>query len=345
MEGIKNQNLGMERMWRMMIYSFILCLIYIFILQVGGVEESRGYIPIVGGMIATAILFNGFKIQKENDFHNLIDGEVPDKRKTLIRKLLKNQKIKDELYILYQPQIDTKSRELVGVEALLRWENSELGNISPVEFIPIAEEMGIIHTIGEIVIEETGKTIKYINEKYGKNIKMGINVSTKQFFSGNIISTLRENIEKNRLNPSWLDIELTESVAMTNDSSFIEKLKEISGLGISISIDDFGTGYSSLAYLKNYPVNTLKIAMELVKDLEKGNDYDYQIVKAVTAMCREMGIETIAEGVESSENFQILKDMGCDRIQGYYFSKPLQLEQLEESFLMQIEYSKVGEIL
>ncbi|MGL4733209.1 MAG: putative bifunctional diguanylate cyclase/phosphodiesterase, partial [Fusobacteriaceae bacterium] len=495
MEDIKNQGSRMERMWRMMVYSFILYLVSLFLISEGNIGQHEEFVSILGGLITTIIFLYGFTTQREDKFYNMastdvltgiynrrklieelenltekkfkldkftllfldLDGfknindnyghdtgdqllkecakrlvrsvgrnnfvarqggdefviilkdesdreyiskksqeilknmehefvlngktlkismsigaavfpkdalnyrelmkcsgyalakskkngknqfQIYDEelqkhqiRKSLIETYIKNPQIKEELYILYQPQIDTKSGKLVGIEALLRWRNSELGEVSPKEFIPIAEEVGAIHLIGKIVIEEASKTIKYINEKYGKNIKMGINVSPKQFFSEDILSTLEKNIEENGIDPKWLDIEITENTAMTNDSTLIVKLREMSRLGLTISIDDFGTGYSSLAYLKNYPVNTLKIAMDLVKDLNKGNKQDYQIVKAVTAMCKELGIETIAEGVENSENFQILKEMGCDRIQGYYFSRPIRLEDVEKDFL------------
>ena len=253
-------------------------------------------------------------------------------RRFLIENRLQNARIRKELYLLYQPQIDMKTGKMVGMEALLRWKNSELGEVSPQEFIPIAEEIGTIHSLGEFAIVEATKDIRYLNEKHGQNLKVGINVSPKQFFTDGFFLALRKNMAENRINPRWLDIEITENMAMSNEAEVIRRLEALTRLGVSISIDDFGTGYSSLAYLKNYPVTTLKIAMELIRDLDKGKQ-DYNIVKAVTAMCREMGIETIAEGVENSRHFQILKDFGCDRIQGYYASEPIRIGEIEEKFL------------
>ncbi|MGL5098700.1 MAG: putative bifunctional diguanylate cyclase/phosphodiesterase [Fusobacteriaceae bacterium] len=273
------------------------------------------------------------KVGGKNCFY--IYGEDLQKiqdRRFLIENKLQNARIRKELYLLYQPQIDLKTGKMTGIEALLRWKNNELGEVSPNEFIPIAEEIGVIHSLGEFAIAEASRDIKYLNEKYDKNLKVGINVSPKQFFTDGFFLTLRKNMAENRVSPKWLDIEITENMAISNEAEVIRRLEALNRLGVSISIDDFGTGYSSLAYLKKYPVTTLKIAMELIRDLDKGKQ-DYNIVKAVIAMCREMGIETIAEGVENSHHFQILKDFGCDRIQGYYISEPGTIRDIEGKFL------------
>lgn len=273
------------------------------------------------------------KTEGKNQFH-IYDEELQQiqDRKFMIENRLQNARMRKELYLLYQPQIDVKTGKIMGIEALLRWKNSELGEVSPKEFIPIAEETGVIHSLGEFAIEEAMKDIKYINSRYSQDIKVSVNVSPKQFFNDALLPILKKNISKNNVQPSWIGIEITENMSMTNEKEVIKRLEAMTKLGISISIDDFGTGYSSLSYLKNYPISIVKIASELVRDIDKGKQ-DYNIVKAITAMCREMGIKTIAEGVESLEHFQILKDFGCDRIQGYFFSKPKSLEEVEREFL------------
>lgn len=258
--------------------------------------------------------------------------EVEQNRKFEIESRLYEALNKNEMMVYYQPQIETATQKIIGMEALLRWKNPELGGfVSPGEFIGIAEENGFILNIGDFVIQQASKAIKYINETYGRDIKVAINVSPKQFHTSEMTYDIERAIEEYGLKPSWIDIEITESLAMNNEEKVMIKLQKLKKVGINLSIDDFGTGYSSLSYLKRFPVDTLKIDIEFVRGITKNNQ-DFKIVKAIIAMCNELDIKTIAEGVEEVEQYEILKSLNCDQIQGYYFSKPLPLEEIEERF-------------
>lgn len=258
--------------------------------------------------------------------------EVEQNRRLEIESRLYEALDKKELMLYYQPQIDTVTKNVIGMEALIRWKNKELGGfVSPMEFIGIAEENGFILSIGDFVIEQAAKDIKYINETYNLDIKVGINVSPKQFHTSEMTYDIEKAIEEHGLKPNWIDIEITESLAMNNEEKVMVKLHKLKNVGVKISIDDFGTGYSSLSYLKRFPVDTLKIDIEFIRGIAK-NHQDYKIVKAITAMCKELEIKTIAEGVEEEEQFNILKELKCDQIQGYYFSKPLPIGDIEEKF-------------
>lgn len=253
---------------------------------------------------------------------------------------LENQMYKgikgNEFYVEYQPQVNSYTREIIGMEALLRWNNTELGTVNPGEFIPIAEENGLILELGNFVLNKAICDIKTINNKYNTDYKVGINVSLKQFYSDDFVELLKDRIKFYGIKPSWVGIEITESFMENSEITFIEKLEEIKSLGVSISIDDFGTGYSSLAYLKNYPVDYLKIDMEFIKGIVN-NTQDLKIVKAIISMCKELGIKTVAEGVETIQQYNILKKFRCDYIQGYYFSKPTSLETIEKEFILDQE--------
>ncbi|WP_455539456.1 putative bifunctional diguanylate cyclase/phosphodiesterase [Terrisporobacter sp.] len=259
-----------------------------------------------------------------------------DMKKKEIRKLELESKLYDsidnnELSIYFQPQIDTYTEELIGVEALVRWNNPDLGLVSPSEFIPIAEDNGFIINIGDWILDNACKKIKYLNYKYDRDIKVGVNVSPKQFITSNMNYSIGNNIKKYNLKPNWIDVEITENCALQNESKTLEKLLSLKKLGVQISIDDFGTGYSSLIYLKRYPLDTLKIALELVTDINN-NEENYNIVKAIISMCNNLHLNVIAEGVETKEQLNTLKLLGCKQIQGYYFDKPLSFKELEDKY-------------
>ncbi|WP_455539466.1 putative bifunctional diguanylate cyclase/phosphodiesterase [Terrisporobacter sp.] len=259
-----------------------------------------------------------------------------DMKKEEIRKLELESKLYDsisnnELSIYFQPQIDIKTEELIGVEALVRWNNPQLGFISPSEFISIAEDNGFIINIGDWILENACKKIKYLNETYGKDIKVGVNVSPKQFITSNLNYSISNYINKYNLKPHWIDVEITENCAIQNEKKTLEKLLSLKKLGVQISVDDFGTGYSSLIYLKRYPLDTLKIAAELVTDINS-NEENYNIVKAIISMCYDLNLNVIAEGVETKEQLDTLSALGCKEIQGYYFDKPLSFKELEDKY-------------
>ncbi|QHQ59954.1 EAL domain-containing protein [Anaerocolumna sedimenticola] len=253
-------------------------------------------------------------------------------RKSDLEYHLKRLNYEEELQVYYQPQFSIPNKKLIGAEALLRWNNKDLGWVSPAEFIPVAEELNIINPIGEWVMVKAVKQISLWNNTYGSGLKIGINVSPKQLDHKTFVPNLKKVMEENAVPPEYIDIEITESLAIEGE----ERIKQIDSifrsLGISISIDDFGTGYSSLSYLKFFPFERIKIAKPLI-DAISTDHYDLQIVKAVIILAKSLGIKTIAEGVESQEQIDILVELGCDEIQGYFLGRPVPADQFEELFL------------
>ncbi|GAA0291727.1 EAL domain-containing protein [Psychrosphaera haliotis] len=225
---------------------------------------------------------------------------------------------KQELELVFQPKVNSQSMELVGFEALLRWHNDTLGFISPADFIPLAEQSNLILKIGSWVIEQAAEFVSQQNKK----VPVSINLSAKQFESGKVTSELKATIERYGIKPSLLEVEITESSLMTDVEDAIRQLYSIQALGVGISIDDFGTGYSSLAYIKRFPVETLKIDRSFIKDIPD-DESDMEITAAIIAMSQKLGLEVIAEGAETLAQVDYLAQNGCYLIQGYFYSKPL----------------------
>jgi len=253
--------------------------------------------------------------------------EAADTRLHLERHL-RNAIANNELSLHYQPQLSA-SNEIVGAEALLRWHNEELGHVSPVDFIPIAEETGMIVPIGQWVILAVCEQIK-VWEKQGIEIPhIAINISAKQFHQNDFVSNLIYMVYEHNLLPNQILLEITEGVFLGNLEEAIDKMNALKENGFSFSIDDFGTGYSSLTYLKRLPFDQLKIDQSFVRGLID-NQADAAIVKAIVVMAKSMGLNLIAEGVETDKHLACLSGYGCHYYQGYYFSKPLTAEKLVE---------------
>jgi diguanylate cyclase (GGDEF)-like protein len=235
------------------------------------------------------------------------------KLETHLRKALE----KNEFILNYQPQIDLKTGKIFGAEALIRWENEELGRVSPVQFIPLAEEIGLISAIGEWTLNEATKQAKMWDSR-GYNLKVAVNLSAKQFADPSVVKLVRGVLDRTMLPPDRLDIELTESTLLqVGKASGI--LKQLKGLGVKLSVDDFGTGYSSLAYLKSLPLDVLKIDKSFVDGL--GEDKrSAAVVHALIELARGIDAETVAEGVEIERQRDILANMGCDAFQGFLVS-------------------------
>ena len=239
---------------------------------------------------------------------------------------LKSALDRHEMELYYQPQIDTISQKIVGYEALIRWQDPEHGTISPIKFIPIAEETGLIIPIGEWVIWSACKQLAYLQNLPGDTPKISVNISSMQFRQSNLVATVQQALNLFEADPSLLDLELTESAVMDNVDASIGILNNLKALGVSISIDDFGTGYSSLSYLKRFPIDTLKVDRSFIVELTN-NTQDKSIVNAIITLAKSLDLKTVAEGVETTEQLELLKDMGCDTIQGYLFGKPLSAKQ------------------
>ena len=257
-------------------------------------------------------------------------------RKNKIELLLKTIDFDEEFTLHFQPQFSLKDQNLIGVEALLRWHNPELQQISPGEFIPIAEDTGTINKIGKWVITSAFKQISKWHEMGATDLKMAINLSPQHFDSVNFFPFLVETFEECGVLPEWIDFEITENSDMSSATAMEEIFTTLSGLGVSISVDDFGTGYSSLSYLKRFDIDQLKIAKELIDNIVDDAS-DRVIIEAIILMCKGMGLITIAEGVETKEQFDILKDLGCDAMQGYYLSRPISAKDFEEKHLKKVE--------
>lgn len=235
----------------------------------------------------------------------------------------------NEFTLVYQPQVDITTGYLVGIEALIRWNSSKRGFVSPLDFIPAAEDTGLILPIGRWVIDAACKELRNLNDKelVDNKILMTVNLSVKQFQDEGLVSYIQEKLKEYDLSPSQFELELTESLLMENLELVVAKLEEIKQLGVIISIDDFGTGYSSLGYLKRLPVNIVKVDRSFVMDIPNDQD-DMEITAAVIAMAHSLNYEVVAEGVETVEQLDFLRSCGCDYGQGYLFSKPIDSEEL-----------------
>jgi diguanylate cyclase (GGDEF)-like protein/PAS domain S-box-containing protein len=234
---------------------------------------------------------------------------------------------RDELVLYYQPKVHAATGTVTGMEALIRWKHPVKGLIPPMQFIPLAETSGLIIPIGEFVIRTVCGQIKTWQEAGYRQINIALNVSSRQFDQPNLIEIVQEALQDTLISPRCLELEITESTIMRNPEKAIRILTELNALGIGISIDDFGTGYSSLSYLKRLPLDFLKIDQSFVKGLAS-DPRDQAIVRATIAMAHSLNMKTIAEGVETEEQFSFLREHGCDEIQGYLFSRPLPAEEI-----------------
>ncbi len=232
---------------------------------------------------------------------------------------------RDEFYLDYQPLVDPKTQRIASIEALIRWDHPVRGRVPPLQFIPIAERTGLICEIGAFVIREVCKQIDEWQRGGSLPVPVAINVSSKQLEQRGIVDLIENALSSSKISASLLRIEITESVFMDASDLRVQHLSELRRLGVQVSVDDFGTGYSSLAYLKNLPVDCLKIDRAFVRDIETGSA-DEVIVKAIIRMAQSLGLSTVAEGVETPEQARQLRDLGATYIQGFYFSPPLGAE-------------------
>lgn len=233
----------------------------------------------------------------------------------------------EEFVLYYQPQIDLENNKVFGVEALIRWEDKDLGLVSPGKFIPLAERTGLIIPIGDWVLEEACKEAKEFHEAGYPDLKMGINLSARQFADTNLVEKVSNILSETGLKPAKLELEITESVIMKDVKQSVQKLIQLKELGVKFSIDDFGTGYSSLNYLKEFPIGTLKIDRSFVDQIPSDKD-DTAIVKSIIDLAHNLNLNVIAEGVENTEHLKFLEENDCDRIQGYYFGRPMSKGEL-----------------
>ncbi len=237
-----------------------------------------------------------------------------------------------EFIVYYQPQIDARGEKLIGLEALVRWRHPNMGLIPPAQFIPLAEENGLIVEIDQWVMKTAMKQIgKWYKEGLAPGV-LALNLTLSHLRRDDYIQALKKCIEKNNFKFSWLELEITEGEVMERFEEVITKLQTINDMGIGISIDDFGTGHSSLAYLKKLPVNKLKIDQSFIKDIPEDEE-DIAIVKTIISLAENLNLDVIAEGVETVAQKEFLLENGCSYIQGYYYGKPMSAKEIKEKYL------------
>jgi EAL domain-containing protein (putative c-di-GMP-specific phosphodiesterase class I) len=248
--------------------------------------------------------------------------EIFSDENLLIESELRNAIDRNELDVYYQPQIDVRTGQVVGAEALMRWNHPDKGMIPPNQFIPVAEESGLIHPMGEGILRRACSDLKEWNRCNAFPLRVGINLSGCQFNRPDLMERLIRILQESGADPGHLGLEITESVLIQEPEAAVKRMKELKNLGIHLSLDDFGTGYSSFTYLKQFPFDSVKIDRSFIKNVH----YDPKssaIVSAIIQMAREMNMRIIAEGVETISEYEFLKQHGCDEIQGYLFSAAL----------------------
>jgi EAL domain-containing protein (putative c-di-GMP-specific phosphodiesterase class I) len=242
---------------------------------------------------------------------------------------------RNEFLLLYQTKVDANTRRITGVEALVRWQHPELGLVSPVHFIPIAEESGLIVPLSQWVLNEACRQSKKWQEQGLPPMRIAVNLSARQFFDDNLFAITKQTLRDQSMDASLLEFEITESMMMHNADKSAHVLSELRKLGVRVAVDDFGVGYSSLSHLKQFPIDIIKIDRSFIKDIP-GDKADEAITEAIIALGKSLQITVVAEGVETGRQLQFLRDRGCHQIQGYYFSMPVHAEQVAKLLRKQL---------
>ena len=259
-----------------------------------------------------------------NQYAFYFDDLKKDSKRLIILEAELRKAIQNKDFIIhYQPKIGLEKQEIIGVEALVRWNNDKLGFVSPAEFIPLAEDTGLIIPLSEVILEKVCMDILESRSKGITNIlPVSVNIASLHFQQDDFIERINSIVMQYNCSPHLLELELTERTVMKDSDEIVVKLIKLKGMGFKISIDDFGTGYSSLSYLNRFPLNYLKIDRSFIQQITNLQDKQ-AIVEAIILMAHRLHIKVIAEGVETKDQAKLLKEMGCDIIQGYYYSKPL----------------------
>lgn len=265
---------------------------------------------------------SGYKFFEKN-----LEEEVREKAE--LQKELRQALESNQLQVFYQPKIDVNTGEIEGMEALIRWKHPKKGYIPPSKFIPLAEQTGIITEIGQFVLKTACVQNKIWQESGYKPVKVAVNLSMRQLKGNSFLNYIKKVLKDTQLEAKWLEFEITESMVMENFDQTEKLLDKIRSLGIDISLDDFGTGYSSLNYLKSLPINCIKIDKSFIDEILTDKKQNF-ISSALINLAHGINLKVIAEGVETIEQFRMLKKYNCDTIQGYFFSKPISGEEFEE---------------
>lgn len=272
-----------------------------------------------------------FAKQAGGDQYRFFAAEMNTKAKNRLEleKRMRNALVNNEFVLFYQPKVSPKTNKVKGGEALIRWIDPVRGMISPAEFIPVAEETGLIAEIGGWVMREACRQVKAWQDLGYEPIRMSVNVSAHQFRAKDMVDKVVTVLKDTGLAAQWLELEITESMLMNDIDAAIARMQSVRDLGCGLSIDDFGTGYSSLSYLGRFPITTLKIDRAFVRDVQE-NQNTAEIARAIIGLSRGLNLEVVAEGAELLEHVDFLRDNGCDVIQGYYYSKPLAAQDFEK---------------
>lgn len=278
---------------------------------------------------------NRAKEQGGNNYQFYTSGGTTSALKQLVLESnMRSALDRGEFLVAYQPQVDINDFQLIGMEALARWQHPTLGLLQPNEFIPIAEDSGLIIALGDWLTQVACNQNKLWQDAGLEPLRLAVNFSARQFQQTTFIPTLLEILKETKLEPTWLELELTEGSIMKDPQKAIEKLRELRMMGIKVAIDDFGTGYSSLSYLKRFPIDTLKIDKSFVQDVCTDPD-DAAIVRAIVTLGHALDLKVVAEGVETQEQLEYLTTLGCDVLQGFLFSEPLPSEEFHELLVAQ----------
>lgn len=234
-----------------------------------------------------------------------------------------------EFKVFYQPVVSLSDGEIVGVEALCRWPQRDQTMAMPETFIAHAETSGFIIQLGQWVLSDATSQVRAWQQRFSRPLRLAVNLSGRQFLHFNLIKQVEEALSSSGFNPSHLDFEITETIAMHNAEESVGVMRQLKSLGIGLSLDDFGTGYSSLSYLKRFPIDVLKIDKSFVRDIPEDAN-DLAIVSAIIAMAHALGLKVIAEGVETDAQWHFLRDCGTQYAQGYYFGRPLPASEFED---------------
>lgn len=257
------------------------------------------------------------------------DMNMKAKNRIEMENSLRRALQRKEFLLYYQPKVAIQTQQITGMEALVRWQQPGKGLISPVVFIPVAEETGLIEPIGLWVLQEACCQNKQWQDKGLQPVRVSVNISARQFRTPDLVDNVKEVLENSGLSPQYLELEITESVLMGNMDENIDKLQQIRDLGCHLSIDDFGTGYSNLSYLTRFPISTLKIDRAFIRDLET-NQNTAEITHAIIGMSHGLKLEVVAEGAETSKHIDFLRKHGCETVQGYFYSRPVPPEEFEK---------------
>ncbi|MEQ6377920.1 EAL domain-containing protein [Bacillaceae bacterium S4-13-56] len=275
---------------------------------------------------ADTAMYRAKELGKNNFQYFSKDMDVKNEKKLLLQNGIWSACEKQEFFLEYQPKIDLRTGKIFGLEALIRWRHPELGDLPPADFIPISEETGAIIEIGEWVIREACTQLKTWHDQGYKNLDISVNLSARQFISPKLAQRIRMILEEIHLSPEFLDLEITESMAMFNLEQSIRTMEELQAMGIKLSLDDFGTGYSSLNYLKRFPVDTLKIDRSFLQEVSKDNDE--MIIEAIVYVSHSLGMSVVFEGIETEKQLHLIQELKGDIGQGYLYSKPLTKDKI-----------------